>query len=314
VVVTSDQPVVSVGRLHIGSQITTYDGFTLGSLNAYVPMLFKNMWGSYNAALYIQNVDDLNSADITLKFYDSAGTLTCSLPDSIEPLASKGYWLPSIPCLGPSWVGGVVITSDQPVVAVGRPHIGDEVTTYNGFTAGSTDMTVPMLFKNMWGSYNAALYVQNVDDLNPTDITLKFYDSNGTLTCSLPDTIEPLASKGYWLPSIACLGPSWVGGVVVASDQPVVSVGRPHIGSQITTYNGFVKILDEIPPAAIADLDAAQGALNGSVDLIWTAPGDDGIAGRASSYLVRYTARPRSSMKPIGPMPHQSQRASPLPR
>ena len=59
---------------------------------------------------------------------------------------------------------GVVVESDQPVVGVGRPHIGAKVTTYNGFTGGSLDMYMPMLFKNALGcTYNAAFYVQNTE-------------------------------------------------------------------------------------------------------------------------------------------------------
>ncbi|KAF0107475.1 MAG: Ig-like domain-containing protein, partial [Anaerolineaceae bacterium] len=45
-----------------------------------------------------------------------------------------------------------------------------------------------------------------------------------------------------------------------------------------------------IPPAAISDLAAVTGASTGSVNLSWTAPGDDGSTGTAASYLVRRSA------------------------
>jgi hypothetical protein len=48
-------------------------------------------------------------------------------------------------------------------------------------------------------------------------------------------------------------------------------------------------ILDVTPPAAIANLAAATGPSAGSVNLAWTAPGDDGTTGTATSYLVRYS-------------------------
>jgi V8-like Glu-specific endopeptidase len=53
-----------------------------------------------------------------------------------------------------------------------------------------------------------------------------------------------------------------------------------------------VPVPDIIPPAAISDLAAATGASGGSVNLTWTAPGDDITAGTATSYLVRYSASP----------------------
>lgn len=44
---------------------------------------------------------------------------------------------------------------------------------------------------------------------------------------------------------------------------------------------------DTTPPAAVADLAAAPAG-QGEVDLAWTAPGDDGLSGRADAYEVRY--------------------------
>lgn len=237
--VESNRSLVTVGRPHVGSQVMTYNGFSGGGLTMYVPMLFKNMWSAYNSALYIQNVNSTNTANITIKFYDTSGNLSCTKNDIINPLASKGYWIPSETCLPASWVGGVVITSDQNIVAVGRPHIGDEVTTYNGFASGSPTLYVPMLFKRAFGSYDSALYIQNVDSVNTASITIKFYDNSGNLSCTKNDTISPLSSKGYWLPHETCLPVGWVGGVVVTSNRNIVAVGRPHIGTQITTYSGF---------------------------------------------------------------------------
>jgi hypothetical protein len=247
VVVTSNRNLVAVGRPHIGDQIMTYDGLASGSPSMYVPMLFNGSFdGSYNSAFYVQNVNGSNPASITIKFYDSQGTLNCTLNDTVSALASKGYWVPSVPCspaLPPGWVGGVVITSTQNIVAVGRPHIGAEVTTYNGFPSGSLSMYVPMLFSGSFdGSYNSALYVQNVAGA-PATVTIKFYSAtNGGLSCTLTDTINPLASKGYWVPSVPCspaLPSGWYGGVVITSTQNIVAVGRPHIGAEVTTYNGF---------------------------------------------------------------------------
>ena len=244
--VTSDKNIVAVGRPHIGSEIASYDGFSAGSLTAYVPMLFKNAYGgSYDSAFYIQNVDSA-LATLSIKYYDSTGTLTCTVSgETIAPLASKGYWLPGLAasCLPDGWVGGAVVTSDKNIVANGRPHIGAEVMTYDSFSAGSLASYLPMLFKNAYGgSYDAAFYVQNVDTTNTANLTIKYYDSAGALTCTVTgEMVAPLASKGYWLPGLAasCLPDNWVGGVKVESTTPIVTVGRPHIGTQVTTYNGF---------------------------------------------------------------------------
>jgi uncharacterized repeat protein (TIGR02543 family) len=241
--ITSDQAIVAVARPHVGDEVLTYNGFAGGSLEAYVPMMFKDAFanGAYDSALYVQNVDGSNTADITIRFYDSSGVETYSMTDTILPLASKGYWLPSISELGSSWVGGVKVESDQNIVAVGRPHINGQVLSYNGFAGGSLEAYVPMMFKDAFanGTYDSALYVQNVDTSNTANITVRYYDNSGAETHTMTDTIAPLASKGYWLPGISELGASWVGGVKVESDQEIVAVGRPHVGNQVLSYNGF---------------------------------------------------------------------------
>jgi hypothetical protein len=46
---------------------------------------------------------------------------------------------------------------------------------------------------------------------------------------------------------------------------------------------------DNTAPAAITNLAAAVGSGMGSVDLTWTAPGDDGMTGLARTYDLRYS-------------------------
>ena len=47
---------------------------------------------------------------------------------------------------------------------------------------------------------------------------------------------------------------------------------------------------DTTAPAAITNLTAYTGANVGEVRLTWTAPGDNGSTGTATTYLVRYSA------------------------
>jgi len=63
-------------------------------------------------------------------------------------------------------------------------------------------------------------------------------------------------------------------------------------GGTATKTGGFTVVAtpppDTTPPAAISNL-AASGATTTSVTLTWTAPGDDGNAGTASAYDIRYS-------------------------
>jgi hypothetical protein len=153
----------------------------------------------------VQNVDPANAANVTLKFYNSNGTLTCMQTDSIPRLSSHGYWLPDQGCLGSSWQGSMKVESSLPVVAVGRHHNGGDVASYDGFTNGNTQVVAPMLFKNMWSIYNSTLTVQNVDPGNTANIMIDFYDVNGNLTCEQKDSIPAMGKLNYWLLDLTCL-------------------------------------------------------------------------------------------------------------
>src|SRR4030042_4146092 len=49
---------------------------------------------------------------------------------------------------------------------------------------------------------------------------------------------------------------------------------------------------DTIPPAPVTNLVASTGTTPGAFDLSWIAPGDDGTAGSATAYIVRYNTEP----------------------
>jgi len=65
-------------------------------------------------------------------------------------------------------------------------------------------------------------------------------------------------------------------------------LGNDAIGHDRTSSVKIEGISDTTPPAAITDLTASIGSTAGTVNLRWTAPGDDGNIGTASSYIVRY--------------------------
>ncbi|MHC5081130.1 MAG: NHL repeat-containing protein, partial [Planctomycetota bacterium] len=68
----------------------------------------------------------------------------------------------------------------------------------------------------------------------------------------------------------------------VADEVPNISV-ISNVPSVVTGTG------DSIPPSAITDLSVSTGVALGALDLSWTATGDDGNVGTASSYLVKYS-------------------------
>jgi len=244
VVVESNRNILTVARPYFGTQIASYDGYSTGSTTNYLPMLFKQAFGgSYNSAFYLQNIDPTNSTNFTIQFYDTTGSLSCALNDTLPRFSSRSYKVSDLGCLASGWVGGAIISSDHELVAVGHPQIGAQQMTYNSFFHGSTSVYVPMLFNQAFGgTYVSALYIQNLDPNFTATFSLKFYDTNGNLTCTmLNQQRDPLAAKGYWLPTETCVPPGWVGGVLIESDHPLAAVARSHVGAEITAYSGVVE-------------------------------------------------------------------------
>jgi hypothetical protein len=73
----------------------------------------------------------------------------------------------------------------------------------------------------------------------------------------------------------------------------LLGVSRPQgIAFDIGAYEYTPGLADTTPPAAITDLSASTGSNSGEIDLRWTAPGDDGTAGTATAYTIKYATTP----------------------
>lgn len=106
---------------------------------------------------------------------------------------------------------------------------------------------------------------------------------------------------------------TWWNGATVVTGEPIPGVSgasdslRVRGLQPLTSYYFIIKTSDEVPnwsgysnvalkstsgdvtaPAAIADL-TITGATGTTLSLRWTAPGDDGSTGTASSYDIRYS-------------------------
>jgi hypothetical protein len=107
---------------------------------------------------------------------------------------------------------------------------------------------------------------------------------------------------GTVAPNIRVLSKFWFFGNSSASGAAVnywiyadnFCVGTSYNDCTGAPFNGTLaqaefggKTTDTTPPATISDL-AASGATSSSMNLTWTAPGDDGTTGQATSYDIRY--------------------------
>jgi uncharacterized protein YegL len=88
------------------------------------------------------------------------------------------------------------------------------------------------------------------------------------------------------------IGQSWNPSLAISqSNIPYITWTDTSSGGQdiyVRRFTGDLEPGDTIPPSVINDLTARSGSVSGTVDLKWTAPGDDGKIGISSEYIVRY--------------------------
>jgi len=82
----------------------------------------------------------------------------------------------------------------------------------------------------------------------------------------------------------------WLAGLTPGTTYYIAIRARDDAGNEALNNNvaSGMPREDATKPAAITDLVATPGMGNDRIDLSWTAPGDDGWAGMASRYIIKY--------------------------
>jgi hypothetical protein len=173
-------------------------------------------------------------------------------------------------------------------------------STYTGLTPGKYDDTnAAWNFSGTWvtlptsGPYNNSLqysgitndYAEIAIDGSQVILTYTEYPNRGDIDVYVDgakvDTFSQYASTLQWQKT-------WTSADLGSGSHTIkfVLASAGYIDIDAIEVVGP----DTTDPASIADLGASTGALNGTVALSWTAPGDDAGTGTASSYEVRYSS------------------------
>jgi hypothetical protein len=124
---------------------------------------------------------------------------------------------------------------------------------------------------------------------------------NNTFYC-LSVASDPVVPGVYPWPSVGYRGDIWHSGCYnyslndgLTANYKITAGTNPNSvrtdGAQLTDYQEFLVSgdpFDGIPPATISNL-AVLNPRSSNATLTWTAPGDDGMGGNASGYLVKYS-------------------------
>lgn len=195
---------------------------------------------TYSTGFQIQNLSS-TTANVTMSFYaqgSSSSTPSATFSTTVPGSQSVNYsTLPDAVSAG--FTGGAVISSDQKVAATvnivvdGDVYFGD---AYTGVSAGSTSVTLPLLFRESYG-FNTFFNVQNTDTAAAA-VTVTY--SNGTTETS---TVQPGATARFDQSTNSALALSgsagFTGSAVVTADKNVAVTVAQVDTSTLANYNGF---------------------------------------------------------------------------
>lgn len=230
-----------------------FEGVASGANTIYMASMLCNAFGGQNSYYAIQNAST-SAANVTINFYDTAGSLVAQLPSTAVGAGNK---ISVNPCTiqadygaannVPAGTSGsaVINSTGAPVIAIGKVKAPDGMATaFVGQAAGSTKIAAPYIRwaatpTSEWRTYVA---VMNVGTGAATNIVAKYYDGNGTLKVSktLVTAGSPLAqyiktntdasTAGALQPDgtfgLPTTGVPAGGSIEIESDQPLVVVVR----------------------------------------------------------------------------------------
>ena len=197
---------------------------------------------TWDTGFQVQNLGTA-TANITITYYRDDGSVAHTVSDTIPPGESKTYYQPSIPELGTTFDGSVVITSDQPIAAIANQTSYSQepnlAASYNGVEGAGTATTVmaPIIFKN-YNNWTTRLAVQNAGSAT-TNVTVTYRRGADTWTEG-PVAIPPGARHTFDQKD-SPIPDNFLGSAVVSSDgQPLaVVVNEINPTGIALSYTGF---------------------------------------------------------------------------
>jgi len=246
VVVESTEPVVAIANT-LGNNpqyMASTESFAAGATSVSLPLIMRANAGYYTW-FNVQNAGQTD-ATVAVEFIPgSSGTGYTEPSVVIKPGASHTFNQRDLAALGVKFVGSAIITSDVPVVATVM-QVGEtyrNMMGYNGFTAGSTTVSMPLIMSNNNGFYTG-VQVQNVGTA-ATDITVDYGTNIGGTFNPVNDTatLQPGESTTF-LHNTGQFGtPKYIGSATITTTgQPVVAIVNQVLLGGValgTAYNGF---------------------------------------------------------------------------
>jgi hypothetical protein len=223
--------------------LLSYSGFRTGANVMNAPLLFKN-YGGWVSGAQVVNVSP-GPVTVSGSIFQRDTPLSYRLePRSLAPNESLTYYLPAITDLPDDFVGSAAFNASGPIALVVQQLNADRGAgmAYKGFTTGTPNISVPVVFKGSNG-WDTGIQVQN---LGPIDTPVNVvYHLPGGGTAIDSSIVAAGSSDTFYQQDSAGIPPGAIGAATVSSlgGQPIVAivneVNYTRPGDASMTYNGI---------------------------------------------------------------------------
>lgn len=235
-----------------GGAASSFEGISGGSSTVYMASALCQAFGS-TSFYAVQNVG-ASSAAVTVT-YSNGNTDVAN----IAPGAKNSFNGCNVNAA--NFNGAATITSNQPIVAIGKVSGNGNSTAFNGQAAGSEKLALPYVRFSVANWANGAqqrayLAIQNVGAA-PTNITVQYVDKNGTVVGTHTFANVPVGAKVNTNPNHAGVTPA----PMPEFGNPAVNPGGGFGGAAIVTGSAgsqlvaVVRIQSYINPTAVVGED-----------------------------------------------------------
>jgi len=192
--------------------------------------------------IFMQNLGSGN-AQVTVKFYaQDTGALDWehTLPSPIMPKGSTYLLYPNFQ-VPENWAGAAELASTEPLAAIVNMFWDGNSTAaaYSGIDAPAKQAYLPNLLKRI-GTRKTRVTIQNTES-TAANISMMFYDRNGTPVGTKNDTIPAKAEKTYDLDAVGEANfdaTAGTGSVYITSNTNIATMASIHYPDGSVAYSG----------------------------------------------------------------------------
>jgi hypothetical protein len=203
--------------------LLSYAGASTGATVMNAPLVYKNYTGWASGAQVANMTNSTVTMNASLRNRDN-GIAFGLPPITLGPNQGYFYDLGSLGAIPDGFVGSGVFTASGPI-ALTVQEINAERSTgmaYAGFSAGTTNVSVPLTFKGANG-WDTGVQVQNLGSVD-TVVTITHFVPSG-FSISETDTVIAGNSVTFYQPANPALPAGLTGSAIVTSSgQPIVAI------------------------------------------------------------------------------------------